>query len=310
MVTDWEQRIGKQRDWVWRGWQVRYSFLWPPDRRGKERPPLIFLHGFGACIEHWRHNLPVLSQQHPIYALDLLGFGASRKVSTDYIIDLWVQQVYDFWRSFIGHPVVLVGNSIGSLVCTAAAATYPEMVCGLVLVNLPDVSLRQEMIPRWLQPTVTAVEGLVASPLLLKLLFQLLRRPSIVRRWATFAYSNPSRVTEELVEILATPAQDEGATGTFAALGRSVNRPNFSPSVGKILPSLTVPILLVWGTEDRMVPPSLAPRFAKLNSLICLRELAGAGHCPHDEYPDEFNSIFLDWLELTYSGSTKPSMVN
>jgi pimeloyl-ACP methyl ester carboxylesterase len=300
IAKDWEQRIGNQRDWVWRGWQARYTFLWPPECGVKEKPPLIFLHGFGACIEHWRHNLPVLSQQHPVYALDLLGFGASRKVSTDYTVDLWVQQVYDFWRSFIRHPVVLVGNSIGSLVCVAAAATYPEMVCGVALVNLPDVSLRQEMLPRWLLPTVTALESLIASPLLLKLLFQLLRRPSIVRLWANIAYPNRSRVTEELVDILATPAQDEGAATTFAALGRAVNRPDFSPSVREILPSLAIPMLLLWGSQDRMVPPSLAPRFAQLNPLIQWLELAGAGHCPHDECPDEFNSILLDWLKVNF----------
>lgn len=292
----WERRIGHQRDWVWRGWQVRYSFLWPADGAAKKKLPLIFLHGFGACIEHWRHNLPVLSQQHPVYALDLLGFGASRKVPTDYTIDLWVQQVYDFWCSFIGYPVILVGNSIGSLVCAAAAAAHPEMVLGIALINLPDVSLRQEMLPRWLLPTVRALEKLAASPPLLKLLFQLLRRPSIIRRWATIAYPNRSQVTEELVEILATPARDEGAAATFAALGRAANRENFSPSMRQILPSLAIPILLLWGSQDRMVPPSLAPYFAQLNPSIQWIELPGAGHCLHDEFPEQFNRILLDWL--------------
>jgi pimeloyl-ACP methyl ester carboxylesterase len=71
IAKDWERRIGNQRDWVWRGWQVRYTFLCPPECGSQEKPPLIFLHGFGACIEHWRHNLPVLSQQHPVYVINV-----------------------------------------------------------------------------------------------------------------------------------------------------------------------------------------------------------------------------------------------
>lgn len=82
----------------------------------KKHPPLILLHGFGASIEQWRHNISVLSQQHRVYALDLLGFGASRKAYTQYGVNLWREQIYDFWRTFIGVPAILVGNSLGSLV--------------------------------------------------------------------------------------------------------------------------------------------------------------------------------------------------
>ena len=293
---DWERRIGRQRDWVWRGWQTRYTFLHPSPKETASELPLILLHGFGACLEHWRHNLPVLGQQHPVYALDLLGFGASRKAPVDYRIDLWMQQVYDFWRTFIRQPAVLVGNSIGSLVCLAAAAAHPEMVRGIALISLPDVSLRQEMIPRWLLPAVTTAEQLVASPLLLKLLFLFLRRPCILRRWAAIAYANPEAVNDELVAILAGPPRDRGAAGTFATLCRGLNRPHFSPPAKAILPELALPILLIWGRQDRMVPFSLASYFVRLNSQIELVEMEGAGHCPHDECPGEFNQILLDWL--------------
>ena len=71
----WQKRIGHQRDWVWQGQQTRYSFLHPPDRDHAKHPPLILLHGFGAAIEHWRKNIPDLSQNSSVYALDLLGFG-------------------------------------------------------------------------------------------------------------------------------------------------------------------------------------------------------------------------------------------
>ena len=303
---NWQQRIGSQRDWVWRGWQTRYTFLGLSQPKSPLKPPLILLHGFGACIEHWRYNLPVLSQQYPVYALDLLGFGGSRKASTDYTVSLWVEQVYDFWRTFIAHPVILVGNSLGSLVCLVAAATYPALVRGIVLLNVPDVSLRQEMLPSWLGPLVTTVERIVASPPLLKLLFPLLRRPSIIRRWAGIAYANPSLVSDELVEIIAAPAQDEGASATFAALCQAVNSPQFSPPVKAILPVLQIPILLIWGQQDRMVPPQLAPRFASLNSQIKWIELEQAGHCPHDECPREFNRLLLDWLAVNFGKSERP----
>ena len=291
--VDWQQRIGNQRDWVWRGWQTRYTYL----RSDLPNPPVILLHGFGAAIEHWRHNIPVISEQHTVYALDLLGFGGSKKPFTNYEVALWVEQVHDFWLTFINQPVVLVGNSIGSLVCLVAAATYPEMVKGLVMLSLPDVSIRQEMLPKGLQPIVTTIENIVASPLLLKSLFQLLRRQGVIRRWAGIAYHDPQAITDELVESLVAPAQDEGAARAFLALFQSVRRPQFAPPAKTLLPQLTIPILLIWGKSDRMIPPTLAPILAQLNPKIELMELDNAGHCPHDECPDKFNKILLHWLK-------------
>lgn len=303
----WQQRIGNQRDWVWRGWQTRYSYIIKSQQKSSFTTPLILIHGFGACIEHWRNNLPLLSQNHPIYAIDLLGFGASRKAATEYTVDLWVEQVYDFWQTFIRQPVVLVGNSIGSLVCMTAAATYPDMVKGIVMLSLPDVSLRQEMIPKLILPIVTTLENLVASPPLLKALFQLLKKPQTIRQWAKVAYEDENAVNDELIEIITAPAQDEGAANTFCALFASVRKPAFAPAAKAILPDLQIPMLLIWGRQDRMVPFNLASTFASLNDRIELVELDGVGHCPHDECPDRFNSIVLSWLQTNFPNSEFPS---
>ncbi|PSF37711.1 alpha/beta hydrolase [Aphanothece hegewaldii CCALA 016] len=294
---DWRQRIGYSRDWVWRGWQIRYTFM--PSSRELEQmnPPVILLHGFGAAIEHWRSNIPILGKQHRVYALDLLGFGASRKVYTTYNINLWVEQVYDFWRNFLQKPVILVGNSIGSLVCLLAAARYPEMVKGIAMLSLPDVSLRQEALPGWLSPIVTNIENLFASPVLLKPLFRFLRRPNILRKWANIAYEDKKAVTDELLNILANPAQDEGAERAFCALFETARNPNFSPSVRQLLPNISIPMLLCWGRQDRMVPFALASIFCDLNPKIEMVDFDGAGHCLHDECPDRFNAILLAWIE-------------
>lgn len=292
----WQQKIGSQRDWVWRGWQIRYTYKRKSPTNQQSTAPMILLHGFGAAVGHWRHNIAVLSKQHTVYALDLLGFGASRKVQTDYSIELWVEQVYDFWRTFIAQPVVIVGNSIGSLVCLAAAATHPDMVKGIAMLSLPDISLQQEAIPQWLRPIERGVKNLIASPPLLKALFRVMRQPGVIRRWAKLAYHDQGAVNDELVEIISTPPQDEGAARAFCALFKGAGNSKFAPSARALLPNLKIPILLIWGRQDRFVPPTLAPLFASLNPQLKLVELDNAGHCPHDECPDRFNQILLSWL--------------
>ena len=293
----WYERIGNQRDWVWRGWQTRYSYLRVKQNNAAKNPPVIFIHGFGASIEHWRHNLPVIAQYHTVYALDLLGFGASRKADTEYSAALWTEQVHDFWQTFVGVRAILVGNSIGSLVCLNASATYPEMVDGLVMLSLPDVSVREDMLPPVISPVVTAIENLFASPLLIKNLLKFVRRPNIIRKWAGLAYPNKEAVTDELVEILSSPAYDEGSSQTLYRLSRSIRKASFAESVVDLLPRINVPMLLIWGLQDRMIPPKQARDIAELNPLLRLIELENAGHCPHDEYPEQFNSLLLDWLE-------------
>ena len=292
----WQERIGNQRDWVWQGWQTRYSYIRAKQRVNAAEAPVIFVHGFGASIEHWRHNLPVIAQHRTVYALDLLGFGASRKADTDYSAALWTEQLHDFWQTFIGVPAILVGNSIGSLVCLNATATYPEMAAGLVMLSLPDVSVREDMLPPVIGSVVTAIENLFASPLLIKNVLKLVRRPNIIRKWAGVAYPNKEAITDELVEILSNPAYDEGSEQTLYRLSRSVRKASFAQSVRDLLPRITVPMLLIWGLQDKMIPPKQAREIAKLNPRLKLIELE-AGHCPHDEYPEQFNSLLLDWLK-------------
>lgn len=299
MVVDWTERIGQQREWSWRGWQIRYSFQHPPQAKSP-LPPLLLLHGFGAAIEHWRHNIPELSQVTWVYALDLLGFGGSRKANVPYSAYLWSQQVYDFWRLFIGQPVVLVGNSIGSLVCLTTAYQFPEMVAGLVMLSLPDVSLRQAALPAVVQTGVMRLENALAAPPLLQLLFHFLRRPGVIQRWAAIAYSNPQAVTPELVQIISRPPQDEGAAQAFCRLCEAVRQTGFAPPATQILPLLQIPMLLIWGQDDRMVPPSLAKGFAGLNHRIELQEWPQAGHCPQDECPERFNLALLTWLAVHF----------
>lgn len=292
----WQNRIGHQREVIWRGWQTRYSYLKGVSKNASSQPPIFLIHGFGASIEHWRNNVSALNQNHSIYALDLLGFGASKKIKTTYTVDLWVEQVHDLWQSLTDKPIIIIGNSIGSLICISAALKYPKMVQGIAMLSLPDVSIREEMIPRPFRPIVKRIENLVASPLLIKTLLKVARRPNVIRKWAKIAYEDEESVNDELVKILSCPAYDLGAEDTFYSLFTSIREPQFSIPAKEILPQLNIPMLLIWGKQDRMVPLQFAKSFAQMNNQLELILLDDVGHCPHDEKPKVFNKIIVNWL--------------
>ena len=280
-------------DWLWQGWKIRYTVIHNP----QSQVPVILLHGFGGSIGHWRQNIAELAKYHTVYALDLLGFGASEKPVTSYGIGLWVEQVYEFWQTFVQVPAVLVGNSIGSVLSLTAAATHPEMARGVVMISLPDTSNSEESIPAAIRPLVSRFKTALTSPLLLQPLFHLVRQPWIVKRWAGLAYACKEAITDELLEILTAPARDLGSAKAFCAILKAMLNPRFSPCVRSILTNLKIPSLLLWGQQDRMIPLELAHRFLGYSSTLQLIEVENAGHCAHDERPERVNQELLSWIQ-------------
>ncbi|MGG6267835.1 MULTISPECIES: alpha/beta fold hydrolase [unclassified Leptolyngbya] len=286
------QRFGYQQTLSWRGWKVHHTVFPNP----RSEVPVIFVHGFGGSIGHWRQNMSVLSKSHSVYALDLLGFGASDKPDINYSIDLWTEQLYEFWQSCVGKPVILVGNSIGSLVCAVTAAKHPEMVRGVAMISLPDTSSHHEAIPAIIRPIVQFIQDIFTSRWLLYPLFFLLRHPRIVRRWASMAYAGQEAITDELLEILSKPARERGSARAFCAILKAMTHPNFSPNVRSILSNIRTPVLLLWGKQDRMIPAASARQFLQYNPNLKLIELDDAGHCAHDECPERVNAELINWI--------------
>ena len=54
----------------------------------------MLVHGFGASLEHWRYNVPVLAESRPVYSIDLLGFGFSDKPTTPNGFKRWGGHVW------------------------------------------------------------------------------------------------------------------------------------------------------------------------------------------------------------------------
>jgi pimeloyl-ACP methyl ester carboxylesterase len=287
--------LGYQRDWVWRGWRLRYTFLRSRAAAPNCTYPILMLHGFGSSLRQWRANLTELSQHHTVYGVDFLGFGASEKAPTRYRVDLWAEQVIQFWRTFIGQPVILVGHSLGAVVALTAAVRCPEMLHGLGLLTLPPS--RPEVVPEGLQKLTFAIERLFANPLILRPVFQIFRQPRTLRAALKLAYANPDYVTDQVVNDFVEPTSDRGAAGVFCRLAKARTDPNYTPDIHELLPQVTCPILLLWGKQDRVVPLSQGRSFPDLNPRLKLLEIPEAGHCLYDECRDRVNRELLQWID-------------
>jgi pimeloyl-ACP methyl ester carboxylesterase len=303
-MDNWRYQVGHRRDWIWRGWITHYSYQrsQSKDPQAEPKAPLLLLHGFGGSIGHWRNNIPVLAQHHSLYALDLLGFGSSQKAIAPYGTDLWLEQVYDFWRTFIQEPVILVGHSIGSMICLALAVKYPEMVQGMVMFTLPDASVLGG--PKWLRSKL--VKGLTAIPLglakrlvtfppLFVPLFRTIRKPGVLKSWAKGAYGQGTAVNDDLVDVFSSPAYNRGAARALMAMINA--KPSGDYAAREVLPTIQVPMLLVWGKKDQAVPFSLAQKCLAYSDRIELLELDDIGHCAHDECPEVSNQAILSWID-------------
>lgn len=275
---------------------------------------MLLVHGFGAAIGHWRNNIEVLGEQHDLYGIDLLGFGESYKAHAAYSPLLWSELLHDFWQTFIGVPTILVGNSLGSVCCMVAAARFPAMVAASIWINLPDSSVLMPRLPaslaivgrltgrvRWgvgrvLGPIGQGLQLIFTSPVLINPVLTIVRRPQLIRPFAQSAYVNRQWVDAELVEILSRPAYDRGAEQALRSMTRSVDDVPARYRARQLLPQLTQPTLLLWGNQDKLVPPILGPKIAALNPCIRLVQLDRAGHCPQDECCDRVNQLILDWV--------------
>ena len=91
-----------------------------PKEESSKSCAILLIHGFGASTDHWRFNIPVLSDKYEVHAIDLLGFGKSPKpTDVQYSSHLWKDQVATYVKEVIKKPTFIVGNSLGCLLYTS-----------------------------------------------------------------------------------------------------------------------------------------------------------------------------------------------
>jgi pimeloyl-ACP methyl ester carboxylesterase len=280
----------QQLDWQWRGYKIRYT-------EAGQGKPLFLIHGFGACIGHWQKNIPSLVEAgYHVYAMDLLGFGASAKPALNYSLELWQEQIKDFWTERIQQPTVFIGNSIGALLSLMLVTNHPEITAGGVLINCAGgLNHRPDELNLPLRVVMGAFIRLVSSPLTGKFIFDGVRQKNRIRNTLYQVYRDRAAVTDELVEMLYQPSCDIGAQQVFASVLTAP--PGLSPH--ELLPNLQHPLLILWGEDDPWTPIKGAKIYQDLavnHDNVEFYSIPTAGHCPHDEKPEIVNEQMINWL--------------
>lgn len=283
--------------WTWQGFPICYQ------TQGNEGPAVILIHGFGASWAHWRKNIPALAKNCRVYAIDLIGFGASAKptpgVEIQYTFETWGQQIGDFCREVVGSGAFLIGNSIGCIAAMQAAVDNPDIAKGVALLNCSLRLLhdrKRATLPWYRRSTAPLLQNLLSVKGFGKLFFDRLAKPKVVRKILLQAYKNPEAVTDELVDILMAPAFDPGAVDVFLAFTRYSQ----GPLPEDLLPLLPCPAIILWGTEDPWEPLALGRELAKYPQVQKFVPIEGAGHCPQDEAPELVNPILEEWVMANF----------
>ena len=285
--------VSATEPWSYAGHSVHAIAAAPAEPEG---PALLLVHGFGASTDHWRHNIPALAQRHEVHAIDLLGFGRSAKpAELAYGGALWRDQLAAYVSERIGRPTVLAGNSLGGFSALAAGVALGEQAAGVVLLNAAGPFSDEQAPPKgWGAITRQTVGGaLLKSPVLQRLLFENLRRPATIRRTLNQVYVDKTNVDEALVEAIRRPSLDPGAFGVFRTV---FDIPRGQP-LDELFAQLACPLLLLWGIRDPWINAvgrrAAFQRHAPAGTSEVVLE---AGHCPHDEVPDQVNAALLDWI--------------
>lgn len=244
-------------------------------------PAVVLIHGLAASMYSWRQTiLPVARAGFRVIAFDNRGFGFSDKPSSGYTNQAYVDLLFGLLDSLGVKETVLVGHSMGGAIAAEAALTRPDRVRGLVLVDAAGLSVRWPFMLR------------VAHWPIVGVLFDRLRGRAATLGILKSLYGVPSRVTAEQVDQYYAPIAEPG----FGRSLRGVLSQFRFDALTDRLGQLSTPTLVMWGTEDRLIPVAVGQAMADQIPGALLVRFPGAGHAVPEESPEEFNQGLIAFL--------------
>ena len=260
---------------------------------GGERT-FILLHGFGASVFSWREVMDELSQYGRVIAYDRPAFGLTERPMPEtwsenpYGMKANVELLRELLDSFGLEKAILVGNSAGGGVAVAFALQYPERIEALVLVDPGVGGGRGPQFPAWALPLMWTPQMRHIGPLLMRDYQETLPN-TIMREWYDQT-KLPDEVMAEQLELL----QIENWDRAFYELTFAPAYPELRP----LLPSLTVPVFIIAGQEDRLIRSWYFEAIATEIPNAQLALLPNCGHVPQEECPQQFMDEVESFLQL------------
>ncbi len=289
--------VGARSRWIDLEGPVHYlDFGGPADG-----PTVVCVHGLAGSAVNWSAIAPLLTGHCRVLALDLPGHGLTRSLGRGTDVASLRGLLHRFIEAVPAGPVMLIGNSMGGMICLLEASAAPATVTGLVLVN-PVLPLVPAMPDRFVTPMLAAY----ATPGLGPLLMRLRRRTSpealvasVLSMCCVDASRVPAGVLAQHVTVARQALMSPGAEREIAASARSMIA-IFGDLRGgayrRAIRSITCPVLLLHGECDRMVPVAVARAAARAHPAWTMVEMPGVGHVPQLEAPGDTASVITGWL--------------
>jgi pimeloyl-ACP methyl ester carboxylesterase len=274
-----------------------------------DAPLVVLLHGFPEFWWTWRHQLPTLADAGlRAAAMDLRGYGGSDKTPRGYDPITLSQDVSGVVKALGAPSAVLVGHGWGGYVAWATAVLHAREVAGVAAVSAPHPLTMLDAL--WHSPRRV---GALRHVLAMQVPWRPERRladPASgflrdhLRSWSAEGSSFPSdaEVATYQAAISRWPSS-HCALEYHRWLLRSRPRADGRRFTRAMRPRVTQPVLCVAGQEDPALPATAVGRSRlHVDGVLVEHLLPGVGHFPHEEAPDAFTALLLDWLGTELSG--------
>jgi pimeloyl-ACP methyl ester carboxylesterase len=260
---------------------------------GQGEPVFVLLHGFGASLYSWNPVMAPFGGLGRVIAYDRPAFGLTERPlrwqgQNPYGLEAQVDLLIGLLDHFGVGKAILVGHSAGGTVAMQAALAHPECVSALILVD-PAVG-GGGPVPGWARPLLATPQLRRLGPLFVRSIQA--RGPEIIE----MAWHDPSRIPPETLELYKNPLQAvdwDRALWEFTLASR--------PSgLASRLDEFDLPVLVITGDDDRIVPTASSVRLAGDLPEAELAVIPESGHLPHEERPEAFMEAvkgFLDGIE-------------
>jgi pimeloyl-ACP methyl ester carboxylesterase len=259
-----------------------------------EGPAIVLVHGITSSSRTWRAVMHGLAERHTVVAPDLLGHGRSDKPRGDYSLGAYATGVRDL-LAILGIPkATVVGHSLGGGIAMQFAYQFPQRLERLVLVD--SGGLGEEVSLPLRAATLPGAE--VVLPLMFSPVTRTIGRTMgrVLGGAGLRANANVRGLAEGLDSL-----GDASARRAFVHTARSVIDPRGQriDARDRLYLSAGVPILLVWGERDPIIPLDHGVRAQELMPHSTLEVFPGAGHFPFNDDPERFVDVLGDFIATT-----------